>query len=271
MIGAGSSSKAVRRLGTARVVSAGLTGLSILLAVTTLWTPDTSAWALVAWLFGRHTGAGLDHGSRHRGGRGRRPAAKSGVASATNTGADGVGRTRRRDRRLARQLALLERRRRLARRAAGRSAGRRGGLDRRRQRDRRAAASRGEPDLLAATGEAFTNAMGSAFWSPPPSPPPRPCSWRASSRPVSATRGAPCGRGRGGRGAHDLVARQSGAPREEPPRRRLLGVRYFPTHGRGTVPMQRAGSWRDPRAEARRGGASPALEPSGLPTKGGLQ
>ena len=46
MIGAGSSSKAVRRLGTARVVAAGLTGLAIVLALTTLWEPDTGALAL---------------------------------------------------------------------------------------------------------------------------------------------------------------------------------------------------------------------------------
>ena len=41
MIGAGSSSKAVRKLGTARVVAAGLTGLAVLLALTNLWAPDT--------------------------------------------------------------------------------------------------------------------------------------------------------------------------------------------------------------------------------------
>ena len=47
MIGAGSSSKPVGRLGTARVVAAGLTGLAILLALTALFEPDTgrSRWS----------------------------------------------------------------------------------------------------------------------------------------------------------------------------------------------------------------------------------
>src|SRR5918994_275058 len=42
MVGAGSSSRAVIRLGVSRVVAAGLTGLAIMLALTTLWGPDTS-------------------------------------------------------------------------------------------------------------------------------------------------------------------------------------------------------------------------------------
>src|SRR5438876_10409125 len=47
MIGAGSTSKAVGRLGTSRVIGAGLTGLALVLAVTILWTPTTGAVALV--------------------------------------------------------------------------------------------------------------------------------------------------------------------------------------------------------------------------------
>src|SRR5215207_990229 len=52
MIGAGSSSKAAAKLGTGRVVAAGLTGLAIMLALTTLFEPGTSTLALVAWFFG---------------------------------------------------------------------------------------------------------------------------------------------------------------------------------------------------------------------------
>jgi EmrB/QacA subfamily drug resistance transporter len=46
MMGAGSSSKAVRRLGTSRVVAAGLLGLAIMLALTTVWQPQTGGLAL---------------------------------------------------------------------------------------------------------------------------------------------------------------------------------------------------------------------------------
>jgi predicted MFS family arabinose efflux permease len=85
MIGAGSSSKAVRRLGTARVVAAGLTGLAILLAVTTLWGPDTGALGLVAWFFGVTLAMGWVMAPATEAVVGAVPAAKSGVASATNT------------------------------------------------------------------------------------------------------------------------------------------------------------------------------------------
>jgi EmrB/QacA subfamily drug resistance transporter len=52
ILGAGSSSKAVERLGTSRVVAAGLTGLALFLALTTLWAPDSGPFMLVAWFFG---------------------------------------------------------------------------------------------------------------------------------------------------------------------------------------------------------------------------
>jgi EmrB/QacA subfamily drug resistance transporter len=85
VIGAGSSSRAVRRLGTARVVAAGLTGIAVLLALTVLWTPDTGAAALVAWFFGLALAMGWVMAPATDAVVGAVPAAKSGVASATNT------------------------------------------------------------------------------------------------------------------------------------------------------------------------------------------
>src|ERR1700741_3090572 len=41
VIGAGSSSRAVERIGIARVVAAGLTGLAVVLATTLLWSTGT--------------------------------------------------------------------------------------------------------------------------------------------------------------------------------------------------------------------------------------
>jgi EmrB/QacA subfamily drug resistance transporter len=85
MMGAGSSSKAVRRLGTSRVVAAGLTGLAFLLAVTTFWDPSTSALLLAAWFFGLALATGWVMAPATEAVIGAVPAAKSGVASATNT------------------------------------------------------------------------------------------------------------------------------------------------------------------------------------------
>jgi predicted MFS family arabinose efflux permease len=85
MMGAGSSSKAVRRLGTSRVVAAGLTGLAVVLALTMLWGPNTSALALAAWFFGLAFAMGWVMAPATEAVVGAVPAAKSGVASATNT------------------------------------------------------------------------------------------------------------------------------------------------------------------------------------------
>jgi EmrB/QacA subfamily drug resistance transporter len=85
MMGAGSSSKAVRRLGTSRVVAAGLTGLAVLLALTTFWEPQTTALGLVAWFFGLTFAMGWVMAPATEAVVGAVPAAKSGVASATNT------------------------------------------------------------------------------------------------------------------------------------------------------------------------------------------
>jgi EmrB/QacA subfamily drug resistance transporter len=85
MMGAGSSSKAVGRLGTSRVVAAGLTGLAILFALTVLWESDTSAVALVAWFFGLALAMGWIMAPATDAVVGAVSATKSGVASATNT------------------------------------------------------------------------------------------------------------------------------------------------------------------------------------------
>ena len=85
MMGAGSSSKAVRRLGTSRVVAAGLSGLALLLAVTSFWDPSTNALLLAAWFFGLALSMGWVMAPATEAVIGAVPAAKTGVASATNT------------------------------------------------------------------------------------------------------------------------------------------------------------------------------------------
>jgi MFS transporter, DHA2 family, multidrug resistance protein len=85
MMGAGSSSKAVGRLGTSRVVAAGLSGLALLLALTVLWGPDTGAFTLVFWFFGLALAMGWIMAPATDAVVGAVSAAKSGVASATNT------------------------------------------------------------------------------------------------------------------------------------------------------------------------------------------
>ncbi len=85
MMGAGSSSKAVRRLGTSRVVTAGLSGLALLLAVTTFWDPSTNALLLAAWFFGLALAMGWVMAPATEAVIGAVPTAKAGVASATNT------------------------------------------------------------------------------------------------------------------------------------------------------------------------------------------
>jgi EmrB/QacA subfamily drug resistance transporter len=85
MMGAGSSSKAVGRLGTSRVVAAGLTGLALMLALSVLWEPDTGALVLVAWFFGLALAMGWIMAPATEAVVGAVAAAKSGVASATNT------------------------------------------------------------------------------------------------------------------------------------------------------------------------------------------
>src|SRR5688572_9168558 len=85
MAGAGSSSRAVHRLGAARVVATGMAGVAIMLALTALMGPDTSALALTAWFLGLAVSMGWVMAPATDAVVGAVPAARSGVASATNT------------------------------------------------------------------------------------------------------------------------------------------------------------------------------------------
>ncbi len=85
MMGAGSSSKAAERLGVSRVVAVGLIGLAVMLALTTLWEPQTGAITLALWFFGLALAMGWVMAPATSAVVGAVPAAKSGVASATNT------------------------------------------------------------------------------------------------------------------------------------------------------------------------------------------
>jgi EmrB/QacA subfamily drug resistance transporter len=85
MAGAGSSTRAVRRIGVARVVAIGMGGLAIMLAATTLMAPDTGALPLLAWFFGLTVAMGWVMAPATDAVVGAVPVARSGVASATNT------------------------------------------------------------------------------------------------------------------------------------------------------------------------------------------
>jgi MFS transporter, DHA2 family, multidrug resistance protein len=85
IIGAGSSSRAVERIGVARVVAAGLTGLAIVLVTTVSWDAGTSLPALLAWFFFLALSMGWVMAPATEAVVSAVPAAKSGVASAMNT------------------------------------------------------------------------------------------------------------------------------------------------------------------------------------------
>ena len=127
-----------------------------------LWEPSTGAFALAAWFFGLTLAMGWVMAPATEAVVGAVPAAKSGVASATNTvarmvsGALGVAVIGS----LVSSLYSNEVEGSLGALPAEAQAASRG-LDRRRQRDRRPApAGRGFRSLLATTGDAFTQAMG---------------------------------------------------------------------------------------------------------------
>ena len=160
MMGAGSSSKAVHRLGQPRRRgrpdrSRACPGVTLALGA---GHRCAGARRLVLRACAGHgLGHGSGHRSRHRRSAGRQVRRR---LRHQHRRADGLGRARRRRDRLARQLPLLERRRRLAPALPHRGTGGRRRLDRRRQRDRRPAPTRAASGLLAATGDAFTQAMG---------------------------------------------------------------------------------------------------------------
>jgi EmrB/QacA subfamily drug resistance transporter len=85
IIGAGSSSRAVERIGIGPVVAAGLTSLATVLATTLLWDADTSLVALLSWVFFLALSMGWVMAPATEAVVSSVPAAKSGVASAMNT------------------------------------------------------------------------------------------------------------------------------------------------------------------------------------------
>jgi EmrB/QacA subfamily drug resistance transporter len=85
VMGAGSSSRAVDRLGTAPVVAAGLTGVGLLLASTALWGPSIGTGLLLGWFFLLALSMGWVMAPATEAVVGAVPAARSGVASAMNT------------------------------------------------------------------------------------------------------------------------------------------------------------------------------------------
>ena len=84
VMGAGSSTKLVPRFGTARVVTAGLLGMSVLLSLTLLWTPHMAYWPLGLWFWGLAVSMGWIMAPSTGSVMGAVPEEKSGVASAMN-------------------------------------------------------------------------------------------------------------------------------------------------------------------------------------------
>ena len=85
IMGAGSSSKAVERIGIAPVVAACLTGLAIVLAMTLLWDAGTSLGVLLPWVFFLALSMGWVMAPATEAVARAVPPAKSGVALAMNT------------------------------------------------------------------------------------------------------------------------------------------------------------------------------------------
>jgi EmrB/QacA subfamily drug resistance transporter len=84
VIGAVSGIKLNAKLGTARVVAAGLLGLAALLACSLFWSVDMPYWPIGLWFFAIAMSMGWIMGPATDSVMGAVPAAKSGVASAMN-------------------------------------------------------------------------------------------------------------------------------------------------------------------------------------------
>jgi EmrB/QacA subfamily drug resistance transporter len=84
IVGAGSGAKLSARLGTTRVVAAGLAGLGLLQLATLAWTPDIAYWPLGLWFFGLALSIGWVMGPATDSVMGAVSDEKAGVASAMN-------------------------------------------------------------------------------------------------------------------------------------------------------------------------------------------
>jgi Na+/melibiose symporter-like transporter len=84
VMGAGSSHKLVAKVGTAKVMSAGLVGLGTMLSLTLLWSPDMSYWPIGLWFYGVALSMGWILGPATTSVMSSVPEEKSGVASAMN-------------------------------------------------------------------------------------------------------------------------------------------------------------------------------------------
>jgi EmrB/QacA subfamily drug resistance transporter len=84
VMGAGSSTKLVPKLGTTRVVTAGLTGLGLLLSLSLLWSADMPYWPLGLWFWGLALSLGWVMAPATDSVMGAVPSEKAGVASAMN-------------------------------------------------------------------------------------------------------------------------------------------------------------------------------------------
>ena len=85
VMGAGSSNRAVARIGIGPVVASGLSGLAVVLTTTLLWDAGTSLAVLLPWVFFLALSMGWVMAPATEAVVSSVPAAKSGVASAMNT------------------------------------------------------------------------------------------------------------------------------------------------------------------------------------------
>jgi EmrB/QacA subfamily drug resistance transporter len=84
VIGAGSSARLASRLGTTKVVTAGLGMLGAILTTALLWSPDMAYWPIGLWFLGLAVSMGWVMGAATDSVMGAVPEAKAGVASAMN-------------------------------------------------------------------------------------------------------------------------------------------------------------------------------------------